>query len=420
MSKRPPSPGLTRKQQSRIAREARLQRIILITTAIVAASVIGLVGYGLINQYYVIPHTAIARVNGDDILVPQFQDRYLWGWVSYYITGQQPPPDLAQQTLDAMIQEQLVLQEAERLEIDVDEEAVEQRVRAYIEYLMFSNPSYSFYSSATEEDLGTPTPRPTSTPTATYVYTLTPTATRTPDPVVTPTATLPPTATPAGTPTPTATSGPMPTPTTRPEEEYQTGYEQYLVGVSQTAGLSTARVEEFLSESMRMQLLQAEVADALDFDVPQTEIQAHAAHILVSEEDVELADELLERIRQGESFEELAAEYSIDSSNAYRGGDLGWFAPGSMVQEFEAIVFSMSVGSVEGPVHTEFGWHLIKLYDRVEVPLSEYRIDQERQQAFLDYVSTLQDEGDIWISEDWMSWVPALPVIPTEEVPAQP
>jgi len=419
MPKRPPSPGLTRKQRSRVAREARLQRIILIVTAVVAISVVGLVIYGLVNEYYIAPNMEIARVNGDGITVTDFRDRYLWMWVLYTMSGVEQPEDFSQQILDALIQDRLLLQEAERLGIgEPDEEEVERQVRSYIESFVFGNYGYAFYSSATEEDLATSTPRPTNTPTATYVYTLTPTATHTPDPTITPTATPIPTPTLAGTPTPTATPGPVLTPTTRPEEEYQTGYEQYLTAMSQATGLPTERVEELLYMSLRMEVIRGEVSDALALEVPETEVQAHVAHILVSGEDTDLAYELLDRIQRGESFEEMAAEYSIDTVTAYKGGDLGWITPDSnLVQEFLDAVFSMSVGSVEGPVETQFGWHLIRLYDRVEVPLSEYAIVQERQDAFAEYLNTLQDEGDIWISDDWMRWVPEAPETSSQQTP---
>lgn len=419
MAKRPPLPGLTRKQQSRVARETRLQRIVLIATAVITVSVIGLVGYGLIKEYVVTPNTVIATVNGDNITVPMYHDRYLWGWFQYVAYDQPPPEDLAQQTLDALIQEQLVQQEAERLGVEVDEEEVESQVHAYIEMVRFGNFYYYYSSEETEEGVATPTQRPTATPTATYVYTLTPTATHTPNPEITPTATLPPTATPAGTPTPTSTPEPQPTPTERPEEEYQIGYDEYIFGVGRLVELSGSDVEQVLYHTRRMELLQLALRDELDFEVPSTEIQAHAAHILVGEDDYQLAIDLFNRVQQGESFEDLAAEYSIDPSNAYKGGDLGWFTTGTMVPGFETVVFNMPIGSVDGPVQTEFGWHLIWLYDRVDAPLSEYQIAEAEHELFMDYLTELQDEGEISISDDWMNWIPEMPELDLPELPEE-
>jgi parvulin-like peptidyl-prolyl isomerase len=80
-------------------------------------------------------------------------------------------------------------------------------------------------------------------------------------------------------------------------------------------------------------------------------------HILVEKQS--LANQLLERIKKGESFEKLAQENSIDSSRK-RGGDLGFFGRGMMVREFEKAAFGLEVGEVSQVVKTQFGYHIIK------------------------------------------------------------
>ena len=80
-------------------------------------------------------------------------------------------------------------------------------------------------------------------------------------------------------------------------------------------------------------------------------------HILVEKQS--LANQLLERIKKGESFEKLAQENSIDSSRK-RGGDLGFFGRGTMVKEFEKAAFELQVGEVSQAVKTQFGYHIIK------------------------------------------------------------
>ncbi|MCL4388479.1 MAG: peptidyl-prolyl cis-trans isomerase [Candidatus Marsarchaeota archaeon] len=80
-------------------------------------------------------------------------------------------------------------------------------------------------------------------------------------------------------------------------------------------------------------------------------------HILVEKQS--LANQLLERIKEGESFEKLAQENSIDSSRK-RGGDLGFFGRGVMVREFEKAAFGLEVGEVSQVVKTQFGYHIIK------------------------------------------------------------
>ncbi len=89
--------------------------------------------------------------------------------------------------------------------------------------------------------------------------------------------------------------------------------------------------------------------------------QVSAGHILVDSYDEAIA--LKKRIDDGESFERLAAKYSKCPS-AQRGGALGSFGRGMMVKPFENAAFNLQVGEVSEPVKTQFGWHLIKVYNR--------------------------------------------------------
>ncbi len=72
-------------------------------------------------------------------------------------------------------------------------------------------------------------------------------------------------------------------------------------------------------------------------------------------------EELQKRLKEGESFEALAREYSDDPGSAKEGGDLGWVAVGDMVKSFEDVLFSLNKGEISGIVETQFGLHLIKL-----------------------------------------------------------
>ena len=89
------------------------------------------------------------------------------------------------------------------------------------------------------------------------------------------------------------------------------------------------------------------------------------------------ADEVLEQLRAGADFEELAKEHSEDPGNADNGGDLGWVTRGDMVPEFEDAGFALQIGGLSAaPVKTDFGYHLIRLDDRQSgsiKPLSEVR-----------------------------------------------
>lgn len=89
---------------------------------------------------------------------------------------------------------------------------------------------------------------------------------------------------------------------------------------------------------------------------------AKARHILVQTEEECLA--LLQQIQEGAGFAEIAMEHSGCPSKA-QGGDLGQFGPGQMVPEFDQVVFSAPVGEVQGPVKTQFGYHLLEVTERI-------------------------------------------------------
>jgi peptidyl-prolyl cis-trans isomerase C len=116
-----------------------------------------------------------------------------------------------------------------------------------------------------------------------------------------------------------------------------------------------------------------------NFKNPET---VKASHILVDQK--EKAEEVLKEINEGLSFEEAAKKYSKCPSKE-KGGDLGYFAKGRMVPEFEKAAFNMEIDEIDGPVKTQFGYHLIKVYDKKEaeiIPLEEIR-DRLRQQLIV-------------------------------------
>lgn len=87
-------------------------------------------------------------------------------------------------------------------------------------------------------------------------------------------------------------------------------------------------------------------------------MQVRARHILV--EDLTLANDIIARLGAGESFAQLAAQYSRCGSS-HRGGDLGQFGPGQMVKPFEDATFALAVNETsKQPVQTQFGYHIIQ------------------------------------------------------------
>jgi len=101
--------------------------------------------------------------------------------------------------------------------------------------------------------------------------------------------------------------------------------------------------------------------------------QRKARHILIDvaadagsqalEEARQSAENILAKIKQGESFEKLAAEFSKDPGSANNGGDLGWVAKGMMVPEFEQALFKLQKNQVSELIKSSFGFHIIRLDD---------------------------------------------------------
>lgn len=88
---------------------------------------------------------------------------------------------------------------------------------------------------------------------------------------------------------------------------------------------------------------------------------ATARHLLVPSE--EQCNEIKAQIEAGTEFAEMAKKHSSCPSGA-TGGDLGSFGPGQMVPEFDKVVFSAPVNTVQGPVKTQFGYHLLEVTSR--------------------------------------------------------
>ncbi len=101
-----------------------------------------------------------------------------------------------------------------------------------------------------------------------------------------------------------------------------------------------------------------------------------ASHILIAYQNREgvldsaaaksRADSVLAELAAGASFEDLVARYSDDPGSKEKGGDLGYFERRMMVKEFDEAAFQMEVGQISGLVQTNFGYHIIKLTDKMD------------------------------------------------------
>ena len=129
----------------------------------------------------------------------------------------------------------------------------------------------------------------------------------------------------------------------------------------------------------------------------QSETERRASHILLQASGNQIqgavtrAQELKARIDNGESFEELAAEFSDDTGSAQLGGDVGYTTGDTFVDSFETALRSLMVGEVSEPVQTQFGVHLIKLTEMTETEVPSFeesrdRIERELQELAVDEI----------------------------------
>lgn len=135
-----------------------------------------------------------------------------------------------------------------------------------------------------------------------------------------------------------------------------------------------AKIEDYIDRTLYAEYIKHITADAEvgeeqalsyytthpeEFTTPE---RVHARHILLRTE--EEARQVKTDLAAGAAWDDLARERSIDRSNSARGGDLGVFARGRMVPEFDELAFSLPAGQVGEPVETRFGWHVIRVDER--------------------------------------------------------
>jgi len=122
-----------------------------------------------------------------------------------------------------------------------------------------------------------------------------------------------------------------------------------------------------LEDAARAQVTEEAVRARYDTLPAQTEWKA--SHILV--ETQEEAAAIAQETRAGADFAETAKAKSTGPSGP-NGGDLGWFGRGQMVPEFETAVSEMKPGDVSDPVQTQFGWHVVKLFETGDAPKPDF------------------------------------------------
>ena len=173
---------------------------------------------------------------------------------------------------------------------------------------------------------------------------------------------------------------------------------------------STYNVSERTIRSIyEADILRKKLRDDITKDIPQTEEQVFARHILVETE--EEANAAYERLQTGEDFATVAAEVSQDTGSAARGGDLDWQPRSFFVKEFADAAFSQEIGEIGQPVKSEFGYHIIQVIAREELPLSDTQYEQKKETALSDWLTAAREEATIETFETWKERVPTEPAL---------
>jgi foldase protein PrsA len=369
---------LTRKQLSRREKERR-QRLTLIGLAIgVGCLIAAVLGYGAYQELVAKPAAPVATVNGVPIQRQAYQKRVLlerlnidatienWQaqrslydseedeWMISYIDQQISYYYSERQLLDGegpvddLMREELIRQAAAEQGIEVSSDEIDRSIEEYFGYY---------------RDLPTPSPSPSPTTTITSTSEVTATEQSTPMSIT----------------------------------EFEELYAETLTNMEERTGLTEADYREIV----RTQLLTEKMQEFVGDQVPTSELQIRARHILVETE--EEANAVLERLEQGEDFATVAMEVSQDTASGEEGGDLGWFPLGVMETAFEDAAFSLVVGELSGVVESSYGFHIILVEERDEDrELDADMLEQRKLEAFQVWLQDLEAEADIvkYWSED--------------------
>ncbi|WP_223553809.1 MULTISPECIES: peptidylprolyl isomerase [Lysinibacillus] len=186
--------------------------------------------------------------------------------------------------------------------------------------------------------------------------------------------------------------------------------------VLQQSGLT----EESFKETLRFQLLQEKALKdkaIKEEDVKkyyeQMKTELNGRHILVADE--KTANEVIAKIKGGAAFADVAKEYSTDTGSAQKGGELGWFSVGTMVDEFNDAAYALELNTLSKPVKTSFGYHVIEITDKRDVKgVGSYKEEKdnissqmlakltnsgEDKQILKDIVANLAKEADVKTSD---------------------
>jgi len=419
MVKNKPTPTITSKKHlARLERERRQTIVIRFVAIGVILAIIMIIAYGYLDIKVLQLRQPIAKVGDEAITIREFQlrvrlerqrliNQYLQnlqlGQLFGYDTTSQnqqiedrlnTPSMIGQSVIDSLIEEHLISQEADRRGIAVEPDEVEGALEAFFQYFPNGSPTPTItptsitFSTLSPEQLAlvTITPSAATAPTSTSEPTVTPDIAATPLPITSPTST----------PAPTSTSTPYTL------EGYHQTYDKNLE-LYKTLGANEADFRSLF----KADLLRDKLYKIITLNVPATQEQVWARHILVANKDV--AKSVRERLLMGQDFAILAIEFSQDTGTKDKGGDLGWFGKGMMVPEFEQTSFGSNIGQISTPIKTSFGYHIIQVLGHENRPLTDSEYQQAREASFQEWLAESQKQTDIKTYDNWLDKIPTDP-----------
>ncbi|HET60164.1 MAG TPA: hypothetical protein ENN32_07330 [Chloroflexi bacterium] len=389
------TPQPTKKQQRISQKEAQQKKLLITIAAAIGGVIVIILLIGMIDAFFITPNKVIATVGEEEITVREYQNqaRYLrWQLLQQYVQinqimqlfgdydgnqqnqmnqiGQllESKEFLGTEVLNSMIEDKIILMETRRLGITASDEDLDVKLQQ----------GFSYYPEGTPTPVEVPTTAALPTLNATQLSLVTPTPSPEPtqladdaeesieEPLI----------------EEDVAGEPELTPTPYTFELYEQNYADYLSDLN----IAGVRETTFL-EIQRGIILRERLYDLLTADIPATEEQVWARHILVANETDALS--VVGQLRSDQMlFEDLALLLSQDTTSAERGGDLGWFGRGVMVPEFEEAAFSLEIGEISDPVQTTFGYHVIQVIAREEVPVTAQRLTLLKEEAFQNWLDS--------------------------------
>lgn len=414
-------------------REAELQRNLIRITVGIVGIIVALLAVAFVFDVLIRPNQAVAVASGENISAASFQQRVqiehtlvelrlnstLNQYASFFggdvnqayqqLTQQEPyatwanevqfADTLAVRVLDDMVNDKLIAAAAASLGVTVTNEDVEEQLNNLVGYDPEEVANIGVEPTVTPTETITPTPFVSPTPSQVPTNTPLPTATMTFTPL--------PEGSPTVTPALTITAVPTEiTPTlsvTEVQGNYQDQREAVLNAIQDRAGVS----RETLLDYFRTQALRLKVAEAVSVQDNQA-TYVNSRHILVATQ--EEAQDVLDALNAGESFAALARAVSTDTGSGANGGELGWTAAYQFVEPFADAVTTAEIGTIVGPVESEFGFHIIQVRDREQRDLEESELAQVQQRDFTVWLENLREEqaGNFEIYTNWPDFVPNL------------